>query len=748
MKKFNSSALRKFLFMEVEMREDTSIVKRIDLELRKLVMGLKTELYYLGKNKFGIYPLNKRDEMELIKRSLEKVRIVTVWVEILEIFPADDFEKIDSILDENIVSNFEGLVFNHNDTWIFFNSKFPKINFHRIDYQFSPEYKIIFEVYDDASKEEIHKLIKFSEKAKLFTKNISVFKIPFNLKKVIKSEFNDILINSFKMNSSSKKIEIKIIDDIYDLKEIYDFLEKKYTEYKFLLIPQKLEIKDLEHIINYNFEGVEIKIEEINRNMCRVASFKELPKEDEMLIMNFVKEKFPEKYFLVNKNSGAFNKMPLVTKAMLNKDFEYSIREAEFWFNNAGKIYSGEFQKKDFGFFDPLKSKCYFDGSSFQNIDIRNLILLYDEIYLGFPIEDRLNDFLYNQNMSKDQFVELVERGKIKLMLPNFEERYDKDTIRYLESVAPNSILGKRMINSILATEFVEIENKYFLKEVEDFKVLYKLIEIFKNTELGNSMLSEEILLWPLKIKNESFKLFNVNGPMSLDAIGVNKVFEKKIKMIEKKNELSFEFMVNSPNIHIAHALDATYFPFFSKNSNYSDKGVSNILGKFLNMYKYSRGDYEKALWDISNVHKERNSVDLLNCRSEIDVIKFLELNEKYKSTSHLKNLLLNLESMNEVERRQKIKNINELLLELLEAKNGAMIDYALIGSSFIPQLSMGATVLSAFRCIWSNFNIGEKKKIEKLFEKYYNEKLRGEDVNGIHTLAKINRMASLSFGK
>ena len=83
------------------------------------------------------------------------------------------------------------------------------------------------------------------------------------------------------------------------------------------------------------------------------------------------------------------------------------------------------------------------------------------------------------------------------------------------------------------------------------------------------------------------------------------------------KAKYEFEFVVNSESIHMAHALDATYFPFRADDS-YSDQPYALMMGNLLNFYKYFNNaavteylDFEQAKSSRVNVLDPINVVDV-----------------------------------------------------------------------------------------------------------------------------------------
>lgn len=73
----------------------------------------------------------------------------------------------------------------------------------------------------------------------------------------------------------------------------------------------------------------------------------------------------------------------------LHKELPFTIAEAGFWFERAEEIYTGKTTRNDLPFYRGDSLKCFLDFSVFDNIDLRNVLLQYDTVYIALPIEER-----------------------------------------------------------------------------------------------------------------------------------------------------------------------------------------------------------------------------------------------------------------------------------------------------------------------------------------------------------------------
>lgn len=84
---------------------------------------------------------------------------------------------------------------------------------------------------------------------------------------------------------------------------------------------------------------------------------------------------------------------------------EFIERDEELWFENHKKMYSGELNKEALYYYDANKTKCLVNFSTFENINLKNHLLLYDVVYCILPLRQNMNSFLSSQKIKKDDFI-------------------------------------------------------------------------------------------------------------------------------------------------------------------------------------------------------------------------------------------------------------------------------------------------------------------------------------------------------
>ncbi len=466
-------------------------------------------------------------------------------------------------------------------------------------------------------------------------------------------------------------------------------------------------------------------------------------------LVEVIKEKPPN-------TSPIFVSTPLI--ACTDKSFAFSVRDSEYWFSNADSIYSNKDGKEELFFVDRSNTKCYLVASSWDsNVNLRSYLLLYDTIYIALPLADRLEQFLERQHISPSEIVEMTEQGRLVVFLPNTESRYSKKLLNEIYCHNNNAIVSKRGINTLLATYFCQLEQKYcsFL-EASGFKLheLYPQLR-FSNKDLMK--LVAEFIAWPIKAKAAGFDSLNVFSPLNLSSFGANQLTELfcKFDPAVEFDKLSFEFAVHSSNIHIASALHATYFPFYSQSENgtYSDELIALLLGNTLNAYEHIP-DFEQAQINqySSLLDKEHLAVKLIDTDNTVHVSKFLDRSKKYSTPHRLMRILTNLASMSDKQRRVAISDYNNIISELSEQRENTLEKlpkYCLTGAGFLPVVGDTFSAFSFFKDALADTKSAKEKKDKRIIRKVTEKELGRNDnpyIEDVYVLDKLCRVAKLKY--
>jgi len=264
---------------------------------------------------------------------------------------------------------------------------------------------------------------------------------------------------------------------------------------------------------------------------------------------------------------------------------QFGLRDESIWYDNLDHIFDGTFKKADLFFFNENEYSCYVDFSSFGNIDIRNHLFLYQAIYLTLPIEQQAGQWLAQHRMRKHEFISLVTQGRIKLVLTQPEYRYDMAFIQEVYEANPLAVISRRALAALLQIDLVATADNYLFNDPQVLPQLRELCQIGQQVNGLDANYLYETLIWPIKARRRSFEPLERAGIFSTAAFGVNDFLQPHISQLVKK-DLNFEFVTSASAIHLANALNATYFPFKEEETGYSDATYAAIMGDSLNFYK------------------------------------------------------------------------------------------------------------------------------------------------------------------
>lgn len=495
-------------------------------------------------------------------------------------------------------------------------------------------------------------------------------------------------------------------------------------------------------------EFVDFKVEHSNEILLKITTGKDTKEESWKQIGEFIaglRLGFTKLQIENSSKSGDWYDSS-VEMACTNRSLGFSRQDSEFWFDQMEQIYSGEIGKESLRFFDADSTKCYLNFSVWENenINLRNQILLYDKIYLSFPLGSHIDKVLQQQNLTLTDLEKMAERGKLVVFLPNTEDNYDKQALERLYHANKNSVVSKRGINALLAMHFCDLEKRYLSLWEGHEEVLHELCKAGMKSEDAKIRAMIKGLMWPMQAKTESFDVFNSYSPMKVAGIGVNRLFRGFLGDSEAAKNADFELTVNADSIHIATALQATYFPFLMKlnEQEYSDLAVAELLGSILNFYQYPGDIQQDSIREYSKVlENEQLAVSLLDSDNRVEIRQFLDYAEQYKTPETLKNILNHLAEMPQPERQKKVAEYSNLMAELGNQKGiskDSILNYVLTGVGFLPGVGTAASIVGLILQLVEDLKLREKWSFHRIAKQ--NSNVNEE----VYLLDKLSRIARI----
>lgn len=122
------------------------------------------------------------------------------------------------------------------------------------------------------------------------------------------------------------------------------------------------------------------------------------------------------------------------------------VQEEEYqWFSRLPDLYSGQASAREFrhSLAKDDEIACYMHSTVGQQIDLRQLLLAFDVVYLEPPLLSGPKDvtsFWSDNQIAQDDLVRAVEAGRVRIVHSQAEERGDLGLLREMHEANPNGV--------------------------------------------------------------------------------------------------------------------------------------------------------------------------------------------------------------------------------------------------------------------------------------------------------------------
>jgi hypothetical protein len=288
-------------------------------------------------------------------------------------------------------------------------------------------------------------------------------------------------------------------------------------------------------------------------------------------------------------------------------------REEEWWFNNLENLFEGRLSPRSFAFTRDAGMACYLNSTVFPQIDLRQLLLAYDTIYLEPPLSDDPSgqpSSWGTQNLGRDDLLKLVAADRVRILHSQPEERSDLGLLREAQEANPNGVIGRRQSAAIMIADIVETANEYLLAQPSLAGEVQELIGRI-GSKVGSP--NEEIarsLLYPVRARRECLQPLMNHGLMAYHSIGQGEAFADAFQRVRGK-DVRLQAGSFGSGIHTAHMLKATFIPPMPQDDYVSSWiGPMQFMGDRLNFYS-SLNTRIAAAWATNERGKEERRVVL-----------------------------------------------------------------------------------------------------------------------------------------
>ena len=146
---------------------------------------------------------------------------------------------------------------------------------------------------------------------------------------------------------------------------------------------------------------------------------------------------------------------------------EHLKRDDTFWFSNIESISRNMFQVGQFPGMTSDAYRCYFDFTTGEkeHINLRQALLLYDEIWCSLPLAEFHQQFLANQGLSERDLLEMVDAGRIRFVTIQPEERLHVPFLQQVLERNQNAVMGRRTTAAMILCDVVATANNSILRD-------------------------------------------------------------------------------------------------------------------------------------------------------------------------------------------------------------------------------------------------------------------------------------------
>jgi hypothetical protein len=278
-----------------------------------------------------------------------------------------------------------------------------------------------------------------------------------------------------------------------------------------------------------------------------------------------------------------------------------------FWFENLGAAAAGRLPLERFPGVTPDAFRCFLDLSLGEHINLRQALLLYDEVYCSLPLADGHAAFLKAQGLTEADLLGAVAAGRLKFVSTQPEERLN---LPFLEAVAercPDAILGRRAAALLLISDIAETAERYRLDDPRYFPLLRDVAEAIGPQVGLTPVACLRALLWPLAARRRSLSGLMEEGTKRGPALLLGEALAEAVQTVGNVDVFIPALML-SERVHLGHALKATVFPAISDPAGYAP--LMTALGQELNFYR-SFNTAIAAAW-AANEHRRAQGVQIL----------------------------------------------------------------------------------------------------------------------------------------
>jgi hypothetical protein len=427
----------------------------------------------------------------------------------------------------------------------------------------------------------------------------------------------------------------------------------------------------------------------------------------------------------------------------------FARRDEAFWFENLDRVYAGSMPPEKFPGLESDQARCFVDLTVGEHLNLRQAIMLYDTVYCALPLAEEQQRFLAQQGLTEHDLLFLVERGYLKIVSTQAEERLDEKFLEKVTELNPAAVLGRRTTAALVLADIVQTAEEYRLNDEKLWAETGELTRIIADHV---KLPADELLrfvLWPLQARRAAlFPLLN-RGTKGILNIGLGPFVSENIKRLVNK-DVELQTLILSERVHLGHALNATVIP--ARNEPTGHAVLMNVVGDGLNFFR-SFNTRIAAAW-VGNEERKAEGVSIMppiplfEFESDIPMDEFVNAVGFTSTRAKGRALFGRLAEMSMEERDEEIRRLSKELRRHA-SERGSLISFEnldttasiaglIFGIPFPPVAGLKAIVLQLRELARKN------KLVDRLVQALEADTLQTFGKNqDLDFLSRISRVAS-----
>ena len=428
----------------------------------------------------------------------------------------------------------------------------------------------------------------------------------------------------------------------------------------------------------------------------------------------------------------------------------YTRDDEEFWFSNIQDIAANRLPIDSFPGMHRDTFRCYLDLSlGERHVNLRQALLLYDEVWCSLPLREKHQQFLDQQNLTEEDLLTAVELGRLRFVSTQPEERLQVPFLERICERKSTAIFGRRTTAGLLVADVVRTADTSFLRDNAVASALVELAHMVSDIE--GVPLRKVIggFLWPLASRRAALQGLLDRGSKAGPIIGLSELLSARLQA-RTGLDVELETLVFGESVHIAHALNATLFGPLTEPPGFTQ--LKYWIGRHLNFHS-SFNQQRCASWlanerSMTSEEEEIPTVPLFEFDKAVPMREIVEDSALSSVRFKGRGLYTRLAKMSASERRTEIEQLSTMLRAMarrasnqeiaLDAVDVGMSAMDLLIGLFVPPLSaIGRFSKPMLERARKSNNIDSM--VMKVENKMRNAKARGE----LEFLSRVSRVAT-----